>query len=186
MEILVEIIKTIIWPVTVLISVLILRKGILELIPNLKKLKYKELELEFEKEVIEINANIERDVPRIELEEKLPQEEGTSYFQVKYAIAKLSPSDSIQNEWEKIEKALLSLSDRYNVNLGIVKSIRSITLKLKEKGIIDAAIENALLELSAYRNKVVHTHRDIINENISNAYYEGSMRILNYLNSLKP
>lgn len=185
MEILVEIIKTIVWPSTVLISVVILRKGIVELIPNLKKLKYKDIELEFEKEAIEIRANIERDVPKIEPPEEKPQEEFVvSEPRPMYSLKKLPPSAFILSEWEEIEKSMLSLSERYDINIGALKSIRSITSKLREDGVIDSAIEDALLELSAYRNKVAHTHSDIINEEISDTFFESSKRVINYLNSL--
>ena len=185
MELLVEIIKTIIWPTTVLISVLILRKGILELIPNLKKLKYKDLELDFEKEAIKIQANIERDVPRIEHhDEKKPEECMVSEPRPMYSIKKLSPPAFIISEWEAVEKAILSLSERHNIDADKLKSIRSITTKLRETGIIDGVIEDALLELSAYRNKVSHTSTEIINENMSNTYYESAKIIISYLNSL--
>ena len=73
---------------------------------------------------------------------------------------------------------------RYDINIGAVKSIRSITSKLREDGVINSAIEDALLELSAYRNKVAHTHSDIINEEISDTFFESSKRVINYLNSL--
>ena len=185
MESLVEIIKTIIWPITVLTSVVILRKGIVELIPNLKKLKYKDLELEFEKEAIKLRANIERDIPKIEpLEEKPKEEFVVSEPPPMFSIRKLSPSAFILSEWEKIEKSILSLSERYDINIGALKSIRYITSKLREDGVIDSAIEDALLELSAYRNKVAHTHSDIINEEISDTFFESSKRVINYLNSL--
>ena len=185
MESLVEIIKTIIWPITVLISVVTLRKGILQLIPNLKKLKYKDLELEFEKEAIKLRANIERDIPKIEPPEEKPQEEFVvSEPPPMFSIRKLSPSAFILSEWEKIEKAILSLSERHNLEYSTLKSIRLITKKLRESSVIDSAIEDALLELSAYRNRVAHTHSNIINDEISNTYSESSKLVINYLNSL--
>lgn len=186
MEILIGIVKIIIWPTTILISVLILRKGILELIPNLKKLKYKDLELEFEREAIKIRANIERDVPKIEpTKEKSAEEEiVTSESRVMFSVQKLPPPDFILSEWESIEKSLLSLSARHNIDTDKQKSIRALTTKLREVGVIDSAVEDALLELSAYRNRVAQTSDEIINENISTTYYESAKRIINYLNSL--
>lgn len=185
METLVEIIKTIIWPTTVLISVLALRKGIIELIPNLKKLKYKDLELEFETEAIKILAIIERDVPKIEPpEEKPPEEYIVSEPPPMFSRRKLSPLSFILSEWDTIEKAIFSLSERHNIDTDNLKSIRSTTTKLREVGVIDDTIECALLELSAYRNKVTHTPTEIISENMSNIYHKSAKIVITYLNSL--
>ena len=184
MEILVEIIKTVIWPATVIVSVVVLRKGILELIPNLKRLKYKDLEVEFEKEAIKLRATIERDIPHIEPPEEKPPELATSEPRVLYSIRKLSPSESILHEWTKIEKEIISLMKRHNVNDQYSNSIRSMTGKLREQKIIDSATEDALLELSAYRNKVAHAHEDLINDDMASAFNESAKRINLYLNSL--
>jgi lipopolysaccharide biosynthesis regulator YciM len=51
-----ELIKSIAWPVTSIILVFLLRKPIIELVPLMKKLKYKELELEFSQEVMALKS----------------------------------------------------------------------------------------------------------------------------------
>lgn len=185
METLVEIIKVIIWPLTILISVLILRKGILELFPKLKKLKYKDLEIEFEKEAIEIQSKVERDIPQIEPPKIKPSEDfSVSEPTIMYSTRILSPPAFISSEWERIEKAILSLSKRRNIQIGKQESVRMVIRKLRENDVFDEAVENSLMEISAYRNKVSHTRSDIITEDISNIYYESSKRLINYLNSL--
>jgi hypothetical protein len=184
MEILVEIIKTVIWPATVIVSVVVLRKGILELIPNLKKLKYKDLEVEFEKEAIKLRAIIERDIPHIEPPEVKPPELAVSEPRVLYSTKKLSPSEFILHEWNKLEKAIISLLEHHNIDYKSLKSIRFMTDKLRQEKIIDSATEDALLELNAYRNKIAHAHDCLINYDISNAYFESSKRMILYLNTL--
>ncbi|MEH8231393.1 hypothetical protein [Aeromonas veronii] len=56
-----ELIKAAVWPVTAIVLVVLLRKPIVELTPLLRKLKYKELELELEfaQEVSELKAEVE-------------------------------------------------------------------------------------------------------------------------------
>ncbi len=184
MELLIEIIKIVIWPATVIISVVVLRKGILELIPNLKKLKYKDLEVEFEKEAITLRAIIERDIPYIEPpDEKLPKL-AVSESQVQFSTKILSPPDSILHEWNRLERAILSLLERHKVDNKLLKSIRSMTNKLWQKKIIDTPTEGALLELNAFRNKIAHAHGSLINDEISSAYFESSKRMILYLNSI--
>lgn len=54
-----ELIKALAWPVTTIALAILLRGPIAELIPLLKRLKYKELELEFSQEVLELKAEVE-------------------------------------------------------------------------------------------------------------------------------
>lgn len=51
--------KSLAWPVTTIVLVFLLRKPLIELVPLLKRLKYKEFELEFSQEVSELKAEVE-------------------------------------------------------------------------------------------------------------------------------
>lgn len=53
-----ELAKAMAWPIVVISIIILLRGSIVELIPLLRKLKYKELELEFSKEVAELKAEV--------------------------------------------------------------------------------------------------------------------------------
>jgi hypothetical protein len=46
-----ELVKALAWPLSVIVLVFLLRKPIVELVPLMKKLKFKELEMEFSQEV---------------------------------------------------------------------------------------------------------------------------------------
>ena len=163
---------------------MVLRKGILELIPNLKKLKYKDLELEFEKEAINLRATIERDIPYIEPPEEKAVDISVSEPRVKFSIREFTPSEFVLNEWSKIEKEIISLLERCNIDYEPLKSIRAMVGNLRQEGTIDRATEDALLALNAYRNKIAHAHKTLINDDISDAYFDSSKRIILYLNSL--
>lgn len=51
-----EVVKTLVWPVTLIVTVIILRDAIRQLIPGLNKLRYKDFELEFNKELSNVRA----------------------------------------------------------------------------------------------------------------------------------
>ena len=51
MEYLVRIIETLAWPGVALIALFVLRSPVADLIPMLQRLKYKDLELEFERDL---------------------------------------------------------------------------------------------------------------------------------------
>ena len=180
----IEIIKIVIWPATIIVAIILLRKGLVDLIPNLKKLKYKDLEVEFEKDAINLLAAIERDVPYTEPPEEEPIMKHVCESTAQYSVKKFKPSEFVLHEWVKIEKEIKSLSERNNIKLQPSDSIRTIADKLLQNGIIDSGISNALLELSTYRNKVAHAHNEYINEEISNAFFESANRVLLYLKTI--
>jgi hypothetical protein len=53
-----ELIKALAWPSSVIILVFLLRKPIIELVPLMKKLKFKELEMEFSQEVKALKSEV--------------------------------------------------------------------------------------------------------------------------------
>lgn len=180
----IEIIKIVIWPATIIIAIILLRKGLVDLIPTLKKLKYKDLEVEFEKDAINLLATIERDVPYTEPPEEEPIMEYVRENSKQYSVKKLTPSEFVLHEWMKIENEIKFLSERNNIKVQSSDSIRAITDRLLLNGIIDSCISNALLELSTYRNKVAHAQNEYINEEMSNAFFESANRVLLYLRTI--
>ena len=180
----IEIIKIVIWPATIIIAIILLRKGLVDLIPNLKKLKYKDLEVEFEKDAINLLATIERDVPYTEPPEEEPIMEYVRENSKQYSVKKVTPSEFVLHEWMKIENEIKFLSERNNIKVQPSDSIRAITDRLLQNGIIDSGISNALLGLSTYRNKVAHAQNEYINEEMSNAFFESANRVLLYLRTI--
>lgn len=51
-----EVVKALAWPASVVALVFMMRKPVGELIPLLRKLKYKEIEMEFSREIAELKA----------------------------------------------------------------------------------------------------------------------------------
>ena len=101
-----------------------------------------------------------------------------------YSVKKLTPSEFVLHEWMKIENEIKSISERNNIKVQPSDSIRATADKLLKNGIIDSGISNALLELSTYRNKVAHAQNEYINEEMSNAFFEGANRVLLYLRTI--
>lgn len=53
-----ELVKALAWPSSVIVLVFLLRKPIVELVPLMKKLKFKELEMEFSQEVKALKSEV--------------------------------------------------------------------------------------------------------------------------------
>jgi hypothetical protein len=147
------------WPATILAVVFMLRKPIAGLLPDLRKLKYKDLEVDFgqgleraEKQLDEVasptRTAFERH-PDVE-PEPLPK----THKELVSKIADLSPSAAILESWKNVERAL----DFYFSGRGIKRPIsgQSITGHLDYDPNFPPQLVSAYQELRVLRNKAVH------------------------------
>ena len=103
---LVKIIELLIWPITVILITLILRKAIVDLLPKLSRLKYKELEIDFEQQALQLRAEVERDVPEI-TEDIKPEDKKDDG--VRYSRKLAEPYERILSAWQRIENETLEV-----------------------------------------------------------------------------
>jgi len=88
-----EIVKALAWPTSILLLVLTLRKPIGELIPFLRKLKYKEIEMEFSCELAELKAEV------LPVLEQFTRQDGTSHGE---QLAATCPKDRLGNKYDEL------------------------------------------------------------------------------------
>src|SRR5216683_1897421 len=97
------------WPLTVLIALFVLRKQLVELIPGIRRLKYKDLEVDFGKELQRIEAVMDtvEEPPKAKIElpaevqpEPLPKTQG----ELLEKLAELSPNAAILESWRNVER----------------------------------------------------------------------------------
>ncbi len=171
MENLVRIFEVLAWPITTIVIVIMLRSPVLELISTLKKLKYKDLELEFEKEAQNILAAAERDLPEPIKSEQTEVEDTDIRFS--HTRLRLDPSAEILGSWRDLELKLRELSSgRGNLSMG------HIVRELAKSGKISSEIANVILELSYFRNKIAHSDEELISHNTSSSFMESVARVL--------
>lgn len=173
----VQIIDILAWPLTILAVVLALRSPLSELVPTLRKLKYKDLELEFEKEAIEILAETESELPEIPKQEKVEHEDKG----VRFSRRRIEPLDEILNSWTSLELKLREMSGEEISSRGIGHMVRNLT----KAGLIPVEMSRLILRLSTLRNRVAHTDQEAINYNVSSPFKEAVDRILTVLEILK-
>ncbi|HTQ99584.1 MAG TPA: hypothetical protein VMH83_06320, partial [Candidatus Acidoferrum sp.] len=65
MEYAIRLVDILAWPITVLIVTLVLRSPLVQIIPLIKKLKYKDFEVEFERRVNNLSLEVERSTNKI-------------------------------------------------------------------------------------------------------------------------
>jgi len=143
-----EIIKALAWPVAVVVILLLIRKPLTRLIPLLRKLKWKEWELEFDEKVVELKSAAQALPHPAKSAPELPSSDLTQ-------LAEQSPRAAILEGWIKVERAAANAISKRLPPGGM--ATRSAQPKLlASHNILDTQqlhIYNGLREL---RNKVVH------------------------------
>lgn len=176
----IAVVDKMIWPATVIAVVAILRGSLSQLIPTLKKLKYKELEVEFEREANHIRAEVERDIPEIEHTEIKEKLKDTG---IRFSLERVSPVEQVIRSWYEVERRLYELAIP---SAGMkVPTIRAMLENMMTEKLIEESTANVILSLAALRNKVVHADPDTITEEVSDAFFESSQRVKAYLDTLK-
>lgn len=176
MDSLEQIIDILAWPITTIVVILLLRTPLSELVPTLKKLKYKDLEVEFEREAKNILAEAERDLPEIP-EEKIKEEKKEPL--ILFRKQSTDPVTQVLKSWRDIELNLRKLAERHNIPSG--KSIRSLVTSLESNKLITKQTSKIILDLSALRNKVVHTNEHIITYEFSATFNSSAKRAISAL-----
>jgi hypothetical protein len=135
------------------------RKPLLELIPALRRLRLKEFEIEFGRELLEAERQaitlrpspVQRPLEAEAVRQRLRQ------------IASVSPSTAILEAWRDVEAAAAEAGSRRGIS--VTGGTWELFLALEKEGVLnstEAAILNSLRQL---RNQVAHTPEgELINE----------------------
>jgi hypothetical protein len=157
------------WPATVLIAGFLLRKPLLALLPELRRLRYKDLEVDFGKELEHVEAQLDAVVPK-QLEgpkeaAKVPelQDLPKTREELIERIAALSPSAAILESWSNVERTL----NFYFSVKGVEKpkSGQSILRYLDYDPNFPPHLISVYQELRLLRNRAAHDRDGITVEN---------------------
>lgn len=161
------IIGSLVWPATLLVAIFMMRTPIAELLTNLRRLKYKELEVDFGKELekieavmdtVEIEAKPKGELP-VEVEpEPLPK----TRAELLERLAELSPNAAILESWRNVERTL----DIYFRRRGIERprSGQTILGHLDHDPNFPPQLVSAYQELRLLRNRAAHDRENLTAE----------------------
>ncbi len=160
-----ETIKALAWPVAVVLVALMVRKPVIELLPFLRKLKYKEIELEFSKELAQLKSEFAATESTISQKSQPPALSTSSNRLLN--IASISASAAILEAWSELESVSMAVASSFwnQPPSDVFKNDLRLGNYLLKCKVIDEkqlAIFNKLHEL---RNKAAHA----INLNLSEA-----------------
>ncbi len=144
------------WPLAAIIVAFLFRKALNQLLPGLDRLKYKDLELEFRKDLAEAEKALKpTSQPALPSKSTARMTHNQLYFQ---KLAEASPRAALLEAWLPFEIA----ASRIGAELGVSKPGRQIQMNqlidgLESEGILNNNEANAIIRLRVIRNNVVHS-----------------------------
>jgi len=140
------------WPAAVVLLAFVFRHSLTQLIPYLRRLKYKDIELEFDRQLGEVREELG---PAEALPTALPSGESpVRYFR---SLAEISPRAAILEAWLEFELTANQAVETLGVTAkGRPLSMQGLFKALSAHELISHAEVDALTRLRALRNQVVH------------------------------
>ncbi len=151
-----EAIKALAWPTAVVFVALMVRKPVIELLPFLRRLKYKEVELEFAKELAQLKSDITANEPAISQKSSLLAA-STSINRL-LNIASISTSAAILEAWSELESASVAVASSFWAQppSDTFKNIPKLGEYLLQCKVIDEKQLGVFDKLRELRNKAAH------------------------------
>ncbi len=158
-----SVLNSLAWPGAIVVSVFILRRALGQLLPGLNRLKYKDLEVHFGKELDEVRRELHSGAkPAIDAgsdEDKPSAETEESYGLAQYyeSIAEVSPRAAILEAWIGFETTATSSAQKLElIPPGRPTPMPKLIHALKIGELVSNEEARALTTLRALRNDVVH------------------------------
>lgn len=154
-----SIINSLAWPAVVTTAIVVFRVPISQVVLSLKRLKYQDLELDFEKKLAELKTEVDQvALPTEGTENKELSASASLQTQIEQ-ISLISPASAVILAWNSIESELqktvmrLATSADYPPNLSAPEHIQF----LKRHNLIAAEMYDVLQKMWGLRNQAVHT-----------------------------
>ncbi len=174
----IELIKILAWPVTVLIIFLLLRRQIEQLFPSLQRFSYGGLELDFSRQVQELSQRARVALPAPETNSSL---DATRLRLID--LAPISPRAAVLEGWLQVERVAVEAAKRHNLNLpsNVARSPLLLGQALEDSGIISDNTTAIYHRLRNLRNIAAHANDFSINPDLAIEYVDLAMRLTEYL-----
>lgn len=180
MEIAVQLVSSLVWPITVLIIVILFRSELAKVFSRLSNMKYKELEVQFGNQL----EKVEKNVKQINLRSSI-QINSTSTAKLTVIskheqlnkIAELSPRSAIMSAWFEIENALIKISNEPVKQKTFYSQLSQTIRELIDKKIMDESVIGIYRDLYQLRNQAVHHPEFILSQNEAERYIDVALEL---------
>ena len=168
----IKILNILAWPFTTIVLVSMLKTPISELIASIRKLKYRELEIEFDQEARSIRADAERDIRKPRMARRVR----TTDSAIMFSRQTLEPKETILNSGQELEEFLRGLAG--DEMLG---SFSSVVRDLEDSGKLAPETAKVVLRLATLRNKAYHSDPNIISRDAASDFCATVSRVMSSL-----
>jgi len=177
-----ELIKTLAWPLTVLAILILLRKPLVGLIPLLQRIKYKDFELEFGRQVREVRAEANEELPPPQKPKAMIPQAPDPILE----LARVSPRAAVTEAWRQVEAAALDAAQRNNVPLKYREAVSPVRVirALEKAEVVDPAPMAIFHDLRALRNQAAHAPEFALSTEAVIEYVDLARRLIEYLSSV--
>lgn len=174
-----SIVRSLAWPLFLLVLVLFLRKPLKDLIPLLQRLKYKDLELEFGRRVEEVRAEVARELPQT-AHRILPGPEISAITK----LAEISPRSAVLEAWLNVEHAALEAANRLGADLGASQTYQAIRF-LERSDKLDRSLVSLMRDLRGLRNEAAHAPEFALGKAAALQYAESAADLSSYFRNVQ-
>jgi len=176
-----EIVKALAWPSAVIGLVFLLRKPIVELVPLMKKLKFKELELEFSQEMQALKSEADDAIP--EKEKQPPLEMATSKA---LDLVSYSSRAAIIEAWIELETAAVEIASSFwsQSPSDVFRNDPKLGDYLHQCKVLNDKQLVVYKRLRQLRNKAAHSEELSLSENDARAYVEMASNLTRHIKNI--
>ncbi len=169
-----ELVKSLAWPLTALAIAFLLRRPLAELIPLLGKIKYRDVELEFNQDVAKLNERTAEELP-----ESRDDPTADEVKQRALQIIQVAPKAAIVELWRFVEGRFIDAArDRgVDVDAEMLRKPLLVGEALLEHGHIDENQFRIFHHLRLLRNQAVHYEKMEVSPNQAIAYMDSALRL---------
>jgi hypothetical protein len=180
-EFIVEMVKATAWPAVVLVSLLTFKEPIASLIPHLSKLKYKDLEIEFENGVARLRESADRVFP-VDRKRSAPP--------LEFLVAPLAvknPKRAVLDAWSHVDSAARAAISRSKSPQSVRPDLSSsrVVADLQAAGVVTPEGAGLINDLYALRNQAAHVPDDALSPQAARDYVLLAAQMTEYLDSWK-
>ena len=161
------------WPIATMIIVLCLRNPIIALIPLMRKLKYKELELEFSEGVKEIESELVQSGRGESVEAEKVEVEASRFV----SLLNISPRAAVLEAWTELEVAAVEIASSFWGRDGesVFKHMPNLGSYLMQCEVFDENQHEAFNKLRQMRNKLAHGEEVNLSREDAKAYIKSAL-----------
>lgn len=174
-----SIIDSLAWPGAVLVAVILLRRPLSALIPLLHRLKYKDFEVEFDREVRKLREEAVLALPSLPrtVPTKVPEEVAL------LELSSVSPRAAVMEAWLLVESTARRILEARGIKTEYEQPLTGpqLTWSLMDTGILDNTARVVFDRLRLLKTQAVHAKDSMISEAASLDYVESALTLVRRL-----